>query len=486
MANEVMMQSFEWDTWGDGSFYKNLTRDAQKLKDMGIDALWLPPATKGGSDMDVGYGIYDLWDLGEFDQKGTVRTKYGTKEELLEAIKTLQEAGIKCYADVVLNHKSNGDEKEKFQAIMVDQNNRTQDISEAQDIEAWTHFYFPNRKGKYSDMEWHYYHFTGVDYDDLTGTSAIYRIAGEGKYWDDDVSNEKGNFDYLMNMDIDHNHPEVRDEIFRWVDWFIDQTGVDGFRFDALKHISESFIHDLSSHILEDYGAENFYLFGEFWQYSKETMEAYLNATDHEIDLFDVPLHFHLEEASKSMGQYDMRKIFDNTIVSDFPEAAVTFVDNHDSQPGQGLESWVEDWFKEIAYALILFRKDGYPCVFAGDYYGLCGPVKTDPLEEMINHMLWVRKTYNYGDQDDYFDDPSVIGWVRRGDNDHKPLAVLISIKDNAEKQMHVGESEAGATYVDLSGKNDDVIIDEAGNGLFTVGGGKVTYWANKETIKEK
>ena len=190
-----------------------------------------------------------------------------------------------------------------------------------------------------------------------------------------------------------------------------------------------------------------------------------------------------MEEASKSMGNYDMRKIFDNTIVGDFPAEAVTFVDNHDSQPGQGLESWVEPWFKEIAYALILFRKDGYPCVFAGDYYGLCGPVKTDPLDQMINNMISVRKKYNYGNQDDYFDDPAVIGWVRRGDSDHKPLAVLVSIKDMAEKQMHVGEGEAGATYVDLSGKNEDVTIDEAGNGVFTVGPGQVTYWANKESL---
>lgn len=478
-----MMQSFEWDTWADGNFYKNLKRDAQKLKKAGIHALWLPPMTKGGSDMDVGYGIYDLWDLGEFDQKGTIRTKYGTKEELHEAIDALHEAGIKCYADVVLNHKANGDEKEKFKAIMVDQNNRTQDVGEETEIEAYTHFNFEGRGGKYSDMDWHWYHFTGVDYDDITGTSAIYRIVGDGKYWDDDVSDEKGNFDYLMNMDIDHNHPEVREEIFKWVDWFIDETKVDGFRYDALKHISEEFIDELSRHITEEKGIDKFYLFGEFWQYSKETMEEYLNATDHNIDLFDVPLHFHLEEASKSNGNYDMRKIFDNTIVSDFPAEAVTFVDNHDSQPGQGLESWVEDWFKEIAYALILFRKDGYPCIFAGDYYGLCGPVKTESKEEMINNMIKVRHNYNYGEQDDYFDNPAVIGWVRRGDDEHKPLAVLLSIGDNAEKQMHVGEAEAGATYVDLSGKNEDVVIDDEGNGIFTVGGGQVTYWANKETL---
>ena len=35
---------------------------------------------------DAGYSTYDLFDLGEFDQKGSVRTKYGTKEEYLSAV----------------------------------------------------------------------------------------------------------------------------------------------------------------------------------------------------------------------------------------------------------------------------------------------------------------------------------------------------------------------------------------------------------------
>ncbi len=45
---------------------------------------------------------------------------------------------------------------------------------------------------------------------------------------------------------------------------------------------------------------------------------------------------------------------------------------------------------------------------------------------------------------------------------------------------MFVGEAEAGKTYVDLSGKNEDVVIDDKGNGVFTVGPGSVTYWTAK------
>ena len=479
--SDVMMQAFEWDTPADGGYYKFLKENAKKIKDAGIDALWLPPMCKGGGDQDVGYGIYDLWDLGEFDQKGTVRTKYGTKKELLEAIDELHKNEIKVYADVVLNHKGNADFEEEFMARMVDQNNREKDVSEDMKIKAWTGFDFPGRAGKYSDFVWHYYHFTGVDYDANTDTKAIFRVLGDGKYWDEGVSDEKGNFDYLMNADIDHSHPEVREEIFKWVDWFMEETGVDGFRYDALKHISDEFIYELSKHIM-DVKKDDFYLFGEYWQYDEGQIDGYLDDTDWKIDLFDVPLHFHMQEASKSNGNYDMRNIFNNTIVKNHPLQAVTFVDNHDSQPGQSLDSWVEDWFKEIAYSLILFRKDGYPCIFAGDYYGLKGEIKKDPLKEMIDKMLDVRKKYAFGDQDDYFDDPQVVGWVRRTDDKTSSLAVLISIGDMSEKQMFVGEEEAGKTYIDLSGNNkNQVTIDEDGNGIFNVGPGSVSYWAAKE-----
>ena len=479
--SDVMMQAFEWDSPADGGYYKFLKENAKKIKDAGIDALWLPPMCKGSGDQDVGYGIYDLWDLGEFDQKGTVRTKYGTKEELLAAIDELHKNNIKVYADVVLNHKGSADFEEEFMARMVDQNNREKDVSEDMKIKAWTGFDFPGRAGKYSGFVWHYYHFTGVDYDANTDTKAIFRVLGDGKYWDEGVSDEKGNFDYLMNADIDHSHPEVKEEIFKWVDWFMDQTGVDGFRYDALKHISDEFIYDLSNHIMEK-KKEDFYLFGEYWQYDDGQIDGYLDDTDWKIDLFDVPLHFHMQEASKSNGNYDMRNIFNNTIVKNHPLQAVTFVDNHDSQPGQSLDSWVDDWFKEIAYSLILFRKDGYPCIFAGDYYGLKGEIKKDPLKEMIDKMLDVRKKYSFGDQDEYFDNPQVVGWVRRTDADTSSLAILISIGDMAEKQMFVGEEEAGKVYIDLSGNNKNTVtIDEDGNGVFNVGPGSVSYWAAEE-----
>ncbi|MFM7170316.1 MAG: alpha-amylase family glycosyl hydrolase [Cyanobium sp.] len=103
--NGTMMQWFHWYSEADGQHWRRLKEEAPALAKAGITGLWLPPATKGGSPWDVGYGIYDLFDLGEFDQKGSVATKYGTKADYLDAIAACNAVGIQVYADAVFNHK---------------------------------------------------------------------------------------------------------------------------------------------------------------------------------------------------------------------------------------------------------------------------------------------------------------------------------------------------------------------------------------------
>lgn len=71
-----------------------------------------------------GYDIYDLYDLGEFDQKGARATKWGTKEDLQELVSCLRELDIDVYWDAVLNHKAGADHTECFPAIKVDPERR--------------------------------------------------------------------------------------------------------------------------------------------------------------------------------------------------------------------------------------------------------------------------------------------------------------------------------------------------------------------------
>ena len=112
MKNGTMMQYFEWYLPSDGSLWNQLSEKAPALAEAGITAVWLPPAYKDAYGTNgVGYAVYDLYDLGEFDQKGSVATKYGTKAEYLAAIHTCQEYGIDVYEDfmsrgIVSNSKS--------------------------------------------------------------------------------------------------------------------------------------------------------------------------------------------------------------------------------------------------------------------------------------------------------------------------------------------------------------------------------------------
>ena len=110
MMNRTMIQDFEWYLPADGRHWRRCAEQAAALKELGITDVWLPPAFKGtGGAEDVGYGVYDTYDLGEFSQKGSVATKYGTREEYLEAVRALQAQGIAVYADIVLNHRMGAD-----------------------------------------------------------------------------------------------------------------------------------------------------------------------------------------------------------------------------------------------------------------------------------------------------------------------------------------------------------------------------------------
>ena len=110
MEKRTLIQFFEWYLPADGGHWRRTAEAAEYLAGLGVTDVWLPPAYKGQAGIDdVGYGVYDLYDLGEFEQKGSVPTKYGTKDEYLAAIDQLHAHGLRVIADVVLNHRMGAD-----------------------------------------------------------------------------------------------------------------------------------------------------------------------------------------------------------------------------------------------------------------------------------------------------------------------------------------------------------------------------------------
>ena len=484
--NGVIMQYFHWYTPADGTLWRDLATDASRLAETGITAVWLPPAYKGaGGASDAGYGVYDLFDLGEFDQKGSVRTKYGTREEYLAGIKAVQEEGIQVYADIVFNHKLGADHAEEFKATPYDPESRYEATGELQTIKAWTHFTFPGRNDRYSELKWHWWHFNAADYNALDEKKdAIYLF--EGKSFDDSADLEKGNFDYLMGCNLDLNNQDVRDELFHWGKWYIETTGVDGFRFDAVKHVKSDFFRIWMHHVREHAGRKLF-AFGEYWSGHGEALNHFIDETDGSMMLIDVNLHYNFAHASKNHENFDLMTIFDNTLVKDHPDLAVTMVSNHDTQPLQSLESVVEGWFTPLAYALILLRKDGYPCIFAADYFG--AHYKDTGKDEkeyeiwmekhqwLIDKFLLARKKYAYGDQYDYFDHPNCIGWTRTGNKDHTGgLAVVLSNGEAGTKRMETGSP--GTTWHDITDHIDEPVTTGGdGWGEFRCNARLVSVW---------
>jgi alpha-amylase len=489
-TNGVMMQFFHWYNAADGTLWDEAAARAPELAKLGVSALWLPPAYKGANGgLDVGYAVYDMYDLGEFDQQGSVRTKYGTRAQYLAAVDAIHSAGMHVYADTVLNHRMGADATELVKATPFPKDDRRHASGDARNINAYTRYWFPGRDKKHSAFQWSARHFDAVDCDALAPDerNTVYLI--DGKAFDSEVALEKGNFSYLMGADLDFESEEVRNEVTAWGKWYLDTTGVDGFRLDAVKHISAWFFPKWLDD-MEQHAGKDLFVVGEYWEPSCEGLLWYLDRLGGRASVFCVPLHYHFHRASHDVG-YDMRHLVSDTITQKRSGSAVTFVDNHDSQPLQALESPVTAWFKPLAYAFILLRRDGYPCIFYPDYYGAeyedlgrdgeRHKIILHSHRWLIDKFLIARRDHAWGPQLDYFDHWNRVGWTRLGDAEH-PRAMAVLMSDDAEgsKWMDVGKSIR--RFVDVTEHvKEPVITNEHGWGEFRCNGGSVSVWVQAD-----
>ena len=225
---------------------------------------------------------------------------------------------------------------------------------------------------------------------------------------------------------------------------------------------------------------------GEYWSGDLERLLHYLDTVGNSMSLFDVALHYNFFHASEAGRNFDLRTILDNSLVRTRPENTVTFVDNHDTQYGQSLQSFIDDRFKPLAYALILLRAEGKPCVFYSDYYG--NPVRNRPPVGNLGKLIKLRSRYAYGEQEDSFDDEHVIGWVRRGDEEHaySGIAVVMSYGDAGCRKMFMGKHFAGEEFYDAMGNcPDPVTVDAAGWGEFQTEADAVSVWTRKNAFED-
>ena len=270
-VSKVVLQGFWWDYWNFNFPYgwaNYLTEMAPRLKAAGIDAVWIPPAAKNATPGYVGYAPFDHYDLGDKYQKGGslrdslppayfnlgTRTRLGTKDELLRLIAVLHANGIEVVEDMVLNHNSDAgtntggaggkDPESSFSTRTAEGFKNFRYVSyKTPAIDESQNDYF-SRAGRWSKNYQNYHpnaanNCTGGDIcSTFWGPDIDYASAG--------ANGQSSNIPTTGNASIGavsrpyHNPTQsasyMNNNVRDMMKWFVKQTGVDGFRFDAVKH----------------------------------------------------------------------------------------------------------------------------------------------------------------------------------------------------------------------------------------------------------
>ncbi|MBJ6109266.1 DUF1939 domain-containing protein [Hymenobacter sp. BT523] len=450
VTNGVMMQGFYWDvptTTPAGTWWQNLGSKATELGQAGITAVWLPPAYKGSGALDVGYGVYDRYDLGEFNQKGTVATRYGTLAQLQSAIGALHGQGVQVYEDMVMNHFTSAD---------------AQELANGQ-YNVYTSFTYPGRGNTYSSYQWHWGNFTATQQAPNNGWY-------QWKAYDFQPYANGDAYDNLLGSEIQYNGNTANvNETISWGNWITTKLGLDGYRLDATKHIYTPFLNQWLDAVK---GTSGRFAVSEAWFRNLTDLNNYAAATGGRTSLFDVPLHYTFQDMSNGNGAWDMRGLQ----FAGFTEAngplSVSFVDNHDTdQQGGALYSPVVN-LKMLAYAYILTREKGYPCVFYRDFYEY-------GLGAQIKKLIAIRKANAYGAANEYtsVNDANVYAYSRAGDATHKGLLLLLNDGSTAASKG-ITTPFANATLTDATGNNAGSITTNAsGYAVFPVGARSYAVW---------
>ncbi|KAG7439172.1 putative alpha-amylase [Guyanagaster necrorhizus] len=492
MSNDIeqnctMIQAFEANSEGDYLHWRRIVDVLPELADIGITAMWLPHPAKAIGE-ESGYDVFNLYNLDHVDHQLSMGTKYGTKRELLRAIKKAKRHGIVTYIDAVIMQALCTERTEKpattkvvvteVDPTEVDPDDRTEEVSGIVGTKDWASIRLPGRHEKYS--------LDKLNFDDLRRLDY-----GAGMDWAQSVVAESSQHGQLMSADTGDNYPFEWDMI-DWGNWIIKETGAVGFRFGPIKHMDCHFVADFIKSVRENANDPNLFAVGEYCKDdlsdSEEDLEEYLDSLGTQFSIFDTLLHYNFKEAGDRAEEYDMRAIWDSTIVQKRHTVAVTLVDNHDTQVGQKLESWVSPAFKPLAYALILLRPSGYPCVFWGDLYGTEGDNPQQPVPQ-LDVMIRARNLYAHGELRDYWDHMNCVGWVRMGKSDEGQAGcavVLCNGSSEGSKRMDVGKEHAGEKWKDLLGwYQGEIVIEDDGWAEFKCSARSVSIWVKEGAGKE-
>ncbi|MDN4164537.1 alpha-amylase [Cytophagales bacterium LB-30] len=357
----IMMQAFYWDVPAGGTWWNTVNGKLSAWDDAGFSSIWLPPVSKAqNGPFSMGYDPFDYYDFGEYNQMGSIETRFGSRAELLSLINTAHNENIEVIADIVLNHNSGGD------------------------LEA----------NPYTGTD------TWTDYNPLSGK--FFRSATDF-HPNDQVANDEGVFGGFP--DLSHAKPYVQDWLWNRSDavgkYYKNTMGFDGWRFDYVKGfgpwVVQSWVNAIGG-----------FAVGEYWDGNAGTLKWWVDATGRTASAFDFAAYYRMDEA---FDGNNLNKLNDDMLWKRDPYKAVTFVANHDTDV---------IWKKMLAYAYILTH-EGYPCVFYRDYEEWLDKNKLNNLMWIRRNLAVGSTSILYVDNDEYIAQrngtPGLVVYINNSNN---------------------------------------------------------------------
>ncbi|WP_300439065.1 alpha-amylase [Christiangramia sp.] len=341
IGSKVMMQAFYWDVPAGGTWWETISSKIPSWKNAGIDAIWLPPASKAqNGPFSMGYDPFDYYDFGDYDQMGSVETRFGSRNELESLISTAHNNNISVIADIVLNHNSGGALEDNP--------------------------------------------FTGTStYTDYDPASGLFYRSATDFHPNDYHNNDSGAFGGFA--DLCHDKAYVQDWLWNKTNsvakYYKNTMGFDGWRFDYVKGFAPWVVNVWTNEV-------GGFAIGELWDGNASVLEAWVDQSG--ASAFDFACYYRMKDAFEGN---DLTKLQGDMLWKRRPTKAVTFVANHDTDEIYN--------GKLLAYAYILTH-EGYPTVFYSDYEEWLDKNKLNNLIWIHNNKAGGSTSILHADQDEY------------------------------------------------------------------------------------
>jgi alpha-amylase len=423
---QIVLQGFWWDYWNNN--YQNgwanyLTELAPRLKELGIDAVWIPPTIKSQTQNGVGYSPFDHYDLGDKFQKGFLKTRVGDKDELLRMVAVLKANGIDIVQDLVLNHvtgagATNGGGGVDATAMDDGSTQKYKNFRYSCHLTPATAENATNylaRSGRFSKNWQNFY----PNNNNVCCSNEI-----NSPYWGPDISYESNAFGLSGNAT--HNPAQssdyMRNGMRDWLIWYKKQVGWDGVRLDAIKHfpnyVAEDYLWNLQNNAGWAGGGADMFAVGE-WVGGSSELDAWANAVQNRSGTFDFALRNALTGIISGNGLFDLGTV--PSFQQGNRERTVPFVNNHDTyrpivdatgnytgwNSSQQLGSQIEpnDPRSSITYAIAL-SVDGAPEIFFEDLFNigyLGNRFSHSPTDETelpvfsdVENLIWCHQNLHF------------------------------------------------------------------------------------------